>query len=112
MEERAGDSQVTRRIDISISAKVYLPDDVPVADYLRAVANHLADVLPHQDARDDLGAHVSSTSKTWRAGREVGITVETCVANEVLPPIPNPDPTHEEFADASFGELAPQGLLL
>lgn len=112
MEERAGDSQVTRRIEISISAKVYLPDDVPEADYLRAVANHLADVLPTQGARDELGARIGTTSKTWRAGREVGITVDTCVANEILPPIPSPDPTREEFQDASFGALAPQGSLL
>lgn len=92
---------MTRRIDISISAKVYLPDDVPVADYLRAVANHLADTLPsHGD---------EVTTKTWRAGREVGITVDTAVASAILPPVPDPAP---DFEHARFGDLPTQAELL
>ncbi len=94
-----------KRIDISISAKVYLPEGIDAADYMRAVANHLADTLPAQQPHN---------VKAWRAGREVAISVESAIVDVILPPVPSPATPAEPvaFENARFGDLPTQAELL
>lgn len=68
---------MTRRITVSVQATIYLPDQTPGNDYVRAVGNYLADKLGTMPSTGADFSHV------WRPGRDVEVLVDGNIGCEM-----------------------------
>lgn len=93
---------MTRRLEVTVSVSIRLPEGLAPNDYMRAVANYLADQLPQNAPPGIEGG--TSFAKTWSPGRDVSLSVIGSVISERVSP----------FADAQFADLPEQaqGALL
>lgn len=89
-----------RRIEVTLSVAVTMPEGLPPADYMRAIANYLADALPQHTPAPIEGA--DSFAKTWSPGRDVSLRVLGSITSERA----------TTFEEAQFADLAEQRALL